>query len=382
MPKMTNQQLIQANAEHWALASFHPDALAKAKPVAQRLVAAHAKVIYEQIEADTGVPWFIVAVIHEREASQRWDRQLGQGDPLNEVSRHVPKGWRGLRLPQPPAPVGSLGGSGPGGVAQPQTHFARPPRSARGPFDSFIAGAVDALKNCAPYLGRWRDWSPGGALTATELYNGEGYENYHHMASPYVWGGSDIYHTGKYVADGQFDADVVDSQLGTAVLLKEMMLLDSSIQFQQPGAKPAAPVETQSPKANENGEEHDQPPAPKPAPPPAASPAAEEEQPNPNEGKPAHKSKITWLSYIMSFLGLGGLTGNLQDATLDSVQEAVNTVHDKAGQVQDVAHQVGLGTILAHAVARPNFLLFAGIAVVGVLIAFFWYRDHGPGSVK
>jgi hypothetical protein len=33
-----------------------------------------------------------MAVIYEREAGGRWDRQLGQGDHLNEVSTPVPGG--------------------------------------------------------------------------------------------------------------------------------------------------------------------------------------------------------------------------------------------------------------------------------------------------
>jgi lysozyme family protein len=35
---------------------------------------------------------FVVAVIHEREAGVRWDRQIGQRDHLNEVSTPVPRG--------------------------------------------------------------------------------------------------------------------------------------------------------------------------------------------------------------------------------------------------------------------------------------------------
>lgn len=345
MPHIDNATLIRQNTEHWALASYHPDALAKAKPVAARLCASRAKMIYQQIEQDTGVPWFIVAVIHEREASQRWDRQLGQGDPLDQVSRHVPKG--------------------------------------RGPFATFIDGAVDALKNCAPYLARWHNWTAGGSLTGLELYNGTGYESFHHMASPYVWGGSDIYHVGKYVADGKFDATVEDHQLGCAVLLKCMMEIDSSISFTQTATPIPLPPERPARADEEDEGGAVVPPATSPAPPPPAMPQTEEAPPsNPNEGKPAHKSKITWLSWIMSFLGLGGVTTNLQDATLDSVQQAVQTIHDKGQQVKDIEQHIGLGTILAHAAARPNFLLFVGIMIAGAAIAIFWYRDHGPGSLK
>jgi hypothetical protein len=92
--------------------------------VAVRLAAPAAKARYQAIEAATGVPWFVVAVIHEREAGGRWDRPLGWGDPLAHVSIHVPRG-RGPFLDHP--------GDGPG-------------------HDAFYRGAVDALTNCARAL--------------------------------------------------------------------------------------------------------------------------------------------------------------------------------------------------------------------------------------
>ena len=67
--------------------------------VAKRLVGAKAR--YQSVEASTGVPWWLIAAIHEREASQGWDKQLAQGDPLNRSQqerahhgaiRHVGRG--------------------------------------------------------------------------------------------------------------------------------------------------------------------------------------------------------------------------------------------------------------------------------------------------
>jgi lysozyme family protein len=158
--------------------------------VAKRLVAAKKR--YQVVQAQTGVPWFITAVIHEREASQRWDTQLGQGDALNRVSVHVPKG--------------------------------------RGPFKTWEDGAVDALVNCHPFAARWRDWTPQGALTLLEEYNGLGYAA-RGLPSPYVWAGTSEYVKGKYVADGQFDPSHVDRQLGCAGLILAMRELDPSVNF-------------------------------------------------------------------------------------------------------------------------------------------------------
>jgi lysozyme family protein len=164
------------------------------------LVAAKAR--YRAVEARTGVPWPFIAVTHEREASRNWNTQLGQGDPLNRVSVHVPVG--------------------------------------RGPFKTWEDGAYDALMNCGPYTARNKDWSIGGTLAMLEQYNGLGYFRMG-RPSPYLWAGTDQYSAGKYVADGKYDPNAVDRQPGCANLLKAMMALDPTITFT--GAKIApAPV--------------------------------------------------------------------------------------------------------------------------------------------
>lgn len=220
---MSNQALIAKNEARWKAVEFHPAALSQAMVVAKRLVA--AKENYVTISNKTGVPWYIIAVIHEREASQRWDRSIAQGDPWNRVSIHVPKG--------------------------------------RGAFSSWNDAACDALTNCAPYASRWSDWSMGGALTLLELYNGLGYEN-HGIASPYIWSGTNQYISGKYVADGVFDAGTVDSQLGCAVLIKAIETLCPAL-YATPSVTPEpTPEETtaiEAPKAGPVGDADDAKPA-------------------------------------------------------------------------------------------------------------------------
>ena len=173
--------------------------------VAKRLVAAKSR--YQAVSERTGVPWFVIAVIHEREASQDWNTQLGQGDPLNQVSRHDPKG--------------------------------------RGPFNTWEDGAYDALVLCPPFATKWKDWSPGGTMTLLESYNGFGYAN-KGIPSPYVWSGTDQYVSGKYVADHVFDPAVVDKQLGCAGLILAMRALDASIfpatTVQPPDVEPPVPL--------------------------------------------------------------------------------------------------------------------------------------------
>jgi hypothetical protein len=71
-----------------------PKRQAEVNGVVVRLVAPAAKARYQAVsKAVCATPdrWPVVAVINEREAGGRWDRQLGRGDP-----------WRSLD----PCPVG------------------------------------------------------------------------------------------------------------------------------------------------------------------------------------------------------------------------------------------------------------------------------------
>lgn len=174
------------NASRWKAAKLTRDFTAPAKK------AIANKAIYQQIEKTTGVPWVFIAASHYRESSQDFSTNLAQGDPWNQVSTHVPKG--------------------------------------RGPFKSFVEAAVDALVNCSPYAARNKDWSLPALLTYLEEYNGLGYAN-HGIPSPYLWSGTNIYSKGKYVADGRFDPNVVDKQLGCAGLIMTMMNMDKTISF-------------------------------------------------------------------------------------------------------------------------------------------------------
>lgn len=198
--------LKQANAKRWLNAKLTRNFTS----VAKHLVDAGAKARYQAVERITGVPWFFIAVAHERESSQDWTGSLAQGDPWNRESVHVPAG--------------------------------------RGPFKSWEEAAVDALVNCSPFAAKNKDWSVGGTLTMLEEYNGLGQasgpsgwagkpytperkQRFAPQPSAYIWAGTDQYKSGKYVADHVYDSTVVDSQLGCAGLLMAMAALDSSIKF-------------------------------------------------------------------------------------------------------------------------------------------------------
>lgn len=196
--------LTRANATRWAAAKLTRKT--EAGSIAANLYRAKAR--YQAVEAKTGVPWPIIAVIHERESSQNFRTQLGQGDPLNQVSTHVPKG--------------------------------------RGPFSSWEEGAYDALVLCPPFLARRKDWSLSAALTALETYNGIGYAA-KGVPSPYLWAGTDQYVSGKYVKDGVYDPSKVDAQMGCAALLMALMALDPSITFTGAKITPTAPAQPSQP---------------------------------------------------------------------------------------------------------------------------------------
>ena len=194
--------LKAANAKRWANAKVTRNFTS----IAKSLIAAKRR--YQAVDAKTGVPWFVIAVIHERESSQNWARSLAQGDPWNNVSVHVPVG--------------------------------------RGPFASWEAAAIDALVNCGPYAARNKDWSIGGTLALLEGYNGLGYFK-RGMPSPYLWAGTNQYRAGKYVADGKFDPNHVDNQPGCAGLILALMDLDPSIKLRIGAAASISPIPTEKP---------------------------------------------------------------------------------------------------------------------------------------
>ncbi len=191
---MTDIPALKAKyQEMWATTVVTPSKLNEVHEVATRLVAAKARIAYLAIQNLTNVPWWVIAVIHEREGSQEWWRNIAQGDPWNRISIHIPRG--------------------------------------RGPFKSFQDAAVDALTKCPPFAGRWTDWSAGGTLVLLEMYNGFGYENIHHEASPYIWAATNHEEWGKYVGDKHYDPRVWDQQLGCAAMLKQMQQLNSEVKI-------------------------------------------------------------------------------------------------------------------------------------------------------
>lgn len=206
--------LENVNAHRWAVMHMQAARLRVFSETAERLCASKARFqgvsdrLSEMVKLGRPktyvVPWWFIAVVSEREygGPPHWDKQLGQGDPLNQVSRHVPKGM------------------GP--------YLAHPTDVTPG-FDAWTRCAVDVLINSAPYAAKWSNWTIGGVLTLWEEYNGLGYAE-RGVPSAYVWSGTDVYKAGKFIEDHVFDPKRVDVQEGCAGILRMMMLQDPSIQ--------------------------------------------------------------------------------------------------------------------------------------------------------
>lgn len=130
-----------------------------------------------------GLKWYHVSIFHDLECGLNFSKYLGNGQSLFMKTTIVPKG--------------------------------------RGPFSSFEEGAIDAIK--IQDLNKIQDWSIGGTLYTIEGFNGYGYEKYHNMNSPYLFAGTQHYTKGKYDKDGHFNPELVSSQIGAALLLRELL---------------------------------------------------------------------------------------------------------------------------------------------------------------
>ena len=186
MPKVTLTPALRADYEQlFQSCVIRPTRLAEVDATADRLVANRAR--YETVTASTGVPWPVVAVVHNMEASLTFTSHLHNGDPLTARTVQVPKGC---------------------------------PRTGRPPF-TWEVSAGDALKMKG--LDGDTEWTVAGTLFVLEGYNGWGYRRFHpHVLSPYLWAASGHYTNGKYVADGTFSETAVSKQVGAAVLMRRL----------------------------------------------------------------------------------------------------------------------------------------------------------------
>lgn len=163
----------------WQRAKMLPKATASHQHMAN-LALTYKKDFYDPVAKTTGIPWYVIAALDMREENFKHTGYLGNGDPLWKVTTHVPRG--------------------------------------RGPFKTWFEGAIDALTlDHMAMLPPNSHWDIVTALIKCEGYNGMGYAT-KGLPSPYVWAGTTVQVTGKYVADGHFDPNAWDTQPGCAGL--------------------------------------------------------------------------------------------------------------------------------------------------------------------
>jgi lysozyme family protein len=194
-------------AADWQGMAILPGRQAAVDAIARRLITNKAR--YQSIEAQTGVPWYMIAALHMRESDADFSTHLHNGDPLTGRTYHVPAGR---------------------------------PRTGSPPF-RWEESAIDALTMHG--FNAIQDWPIERVAYECEKYNGWGYRH-HGVPSAYLWSFSNVYHGGKYVADGVWSASAEDQQCGVMPMINRMMALDASISVAagpvQPPQPPQPPV--------------------------------------------------------------------------------------------------------------------------------------------
>jgi len=161
-----------------------PEALKEVQSIVGRITAAQSR--YEGLEQTTGVPWYVIAFIHNLEGDLDFGTHLANGDSLKHRTVNDPAGL--IKEVDPPY--------------------------------TFEQAAIAALKYDG--LTAISIWDIPRICYELETFNGFGYRQ-HNVNTPYLWAGSQLYTTGKYVSDHNFDPNAVSDQIGTAVLLKYMI---------------------------------------------------------------------------------------------------------------------------------------------------------------
>ncbi|HEX3817964.1 MAG TPA: hypothetical protein VHW03_06730 [Chthoniobacterales bacterium] len=177
---------IPLQQSRWDSAAIRPEKIHFAEALVRQIARNRGR--YELVSSHTGVPWPVIAGIHNMECSQSFRENLANGDSLTSRTRHVPRGR---------------------------------PVDGHPPF-TWETAAIDALHFDA--MDR-HAWIPRGRLLQNiEAYNGTGYERLHpETPTPYLWSWTTIYTRGKYIEDGRWDPCAISQQCGVAPLLKLLL---------------------------------------------------------------------------------------------------------------------------------------------------------------
>jgi lysozyme family protein len=169
------------------LAAAKPTRSSEAVTAAKGLLVHRLEFLAMQTQCSVPALWVMPVFMRENPSFASY---LGNGDPLDKPTIHVPKG--------------------------------------RGPFPDWAAGAVDAL-TLDHIIGTPPEaWTWPWACWKWEGWNGFGPRN-HGRPSGYLWAGTTIYAGGKYVSDGVWSRGTWDQQLGCVELARAIAELDPEI---------------------------------------------------------------------------------------------------------------------------------------------------------
>src|SRR5579872_4547708 len=171
---------------------------------------------YQPVTDAIGVPVIFIGPSFEREGGSNFNLNPAQGWPLHSTSKIIPH---------------------------------------NGPFPNWFSAAIAAYKiDGLDKVGR-DNWTFEMICFKGEALNGFGYRDFHHMHSPYLWGGTNIQMPGKYTEDGKFDPTVMDHQIGIIPLAKRMVELDPSLALPAVPYVPSPPISSGIAQEAETGVE-------------------------------------------------------------------------------------------------------------------------------
>ena len=148
------------------------------------------------------MPWWFVGIIHYMEASLDFGTALHNGD------RIIGKGTKTTHVP-----------------------------AGKGPFNTWEEGASDALDGYRGFI----DWSMPATFRRMEGYNGWGYRtgggraSIPPNASAYIFGGTNLFKSGRYIEDHQFHVDAVSTRPGAMAVLLALCEIDPTLAYLKPG---------------------------------------------------------------------------------------------------------------------------------------------------
>ena len=180
-------ELRRSYASLWKAMEIPPGMRVRATDARVATIAA-GKSRYDQVANATGVPWYVIGMIHEMEGGLNFATHLHNGDPLTNRTIHVPAG--------------------------------RPPTGVP-PFQ-WEDSAIDAVT--LEGFAAVKLWSIERIAYQLEAYNGWGYRSRNTgVNTPYLWSATNLYQRGKFVRDGVFDPNAVSGQIGAMALLRRLI---------------------------------------------------------------------------------------------------------------------------------------------------------------